>query len=133
MADPLYLSLWFPSFESDDMLPRILSVIRQFPFSAQKPGVTALGVHPVSWSEPTILERRFNPGIDPEPAIEIASDLLHEDYAYAFQAYWDLWSLPEGAQDWVLQPSPVRFIAHGLEFDERAFEHAGNVQVDFGL
>ena len=133
MADPLYLSLWFPSFEADDILPRMLAVLRQFPFSSQRPGISSVALHPVSWNEPTILERRFNPGIDPEQAIEIASDLLHEDYAYVFQAYWDLWMLPDLAQDWVLQPSPVKFIAHGVEFDEGVSEHAGHVQVDFGI
>ena len=133
MADPVYLSLWFPSFESDDMQSCMLGVLRQFPFSAQRPGISAVGLHPVSWNEATILERRFNPGIDPEQAIEIASDLLHEDYAYVFQAYWDLWILPDRAQDWVLQPSPVKFIAHGLEFDEGVFEREGHIQVDFGL
>src|SRR5690348_12958864 len=35
MADPLYLNLWFPSFEPQEMLPRALMVIRLFPFSAQ--------------------------------------------------------------------------------------------------
>lgn len=132
MADPLYLSLWFASFESDDILPRMLAVLRQFPFSAQRPGVAAVALHPVSWNEATILERRFNPGIDPEQAVEIASDLLHEDYAYVFQAYWDLWTLPDREQDWTLQPSPVKFIAHGVEFDDGAYEHEGHIQVDFG-
>lgn len=133
MADPLYLSLWFPSFEPDDILPRTLSVMQQFPFSAERPGISSVSLHPVSWNEATILERRFNPGIAPEDAVEIASDLLHEDYAYVFQAYWDLWMLPDRALDWVLQPSPVKFIAHGLEFEDAAFEQSGHVQVDFGL
>lgn len=133
MADPLYLSLWYPSFDADDILPHTLAVIRQFPFSTQRPGISAVALHPVSWSEPTILERRFNPGIDPDQAMGIASDLLHEDYAYVFEAYWDLWTLPDHAQDWVLQPSPVKFIAHGLEFEEGAFEGAGHIQVDFGI
>jgi hypothetical protein len=133
MADPLYLSLWFPSFEPDDILPRILSVIGQFPFSAQRPGIASVALHPVSWNEATILERRFNPGVAPEEAVDIASDLLHEDYAYVFHAYWDLWMLPDRELDWVLQPSPVKFIAHGLEFDEGTFERDGHIQVDFGL
>ena len=35
MADPLYLSLWFPQFEIEDLMPRALAVMRQFPFSAR--------------------------------------------------------------------------------------------------
>ena len=133
MADPLYLSLWFPSFDETDIMPQMLSVMHQFPFSEQKPGIANVALHPVSWNEPTILERKFRVGITPEEAVMIAADLLHDDYAYAFEAYWDLWSLPSGGQQWVLQPSQVRFIGHGTEFDERAAEHAGHIQVDFGL
>src|SRR5690348_5058768 len=132
MPDALYLSLWFSSFDEDDMLPKVQAVMQQFPFSTARPGVTALALHPVSWNEATILERRFSPGIEPADAVAIASDLLHDDYAYVFEAYWDLWSLPEGAQDWVLRPALVKFIARGLEFDEGAFEQEGHIQVDFG-
>jgi len=132
MADPLYFNLWFSSFEGDDMLPHALSVMRQFPFSSQRAGVSAIALHPVSWNEATVLEKRFNPGIEPAAAVLIASDLLHEDYAYVFEAYWDLWTLSEASKDWTLQPETVRFIVRGVEFDEGAFEQEGNIQVDFG-
>ncbi len=133
MPDPLYLSLWFPSFETEDMLPRALAVMRQFPFSAQQPGISYLALHPISWNEPTILEQRFKPGISPEEAVLIASDLLHEDYAYMFEAFWDLWTLAENRQQWVLQPSQVKFLIHGLEFDEGVYRQEGHIQVDLGL
>jgi hypothetical protein len=73
MADPLYLSIWFSSFEADDMLPHALAVMRQFSFSAQQPGIIYLAVHPVSWNEPTILEQRFRPGVPPEQAVLLQS------------------------------------------------------------
>lgn len=133
MADPLYLNLWFPSFADDDMLPLVLAVMKQFPFSAQQPGITYLALHPVSWNEPTVLEQRFRPGVEPEEAVLIAGEQLHEDYAYTFEAFWDLWSLPEHAKEWTVQPSLVRFIVRGLEFDDAAFEQDGHIQVDFGL
>ena len=44
MADRLYLSIWFPSFEEREILPRLLSVLKQFPFSAQRGGVGYLAV-----------------------------------------------------------------------------------------
>src|SRR5881397_2796669 len=65
MADPLYLSLWFPDFDVEDMLPRTLAVMRQFPFSAQQPGISYVALYPVSWNEPTIFEQRFRVGICP--------------------------------------------------------------------
>lgn len=133
MADPLYLSLWFPNFDAEDMLPRALSVLRQFPFSEQQPGVLSVALHPVSWNEATVLERRFNPGITPEEAIVIASDLLHEDYAYVFEAAWNLWILDEQKREWVLRPSRVEFLVHGEEFDEGVSQQDGHIQIDFGL
>jgi hypothetical protein len=133
VADPLYLSLWYPDFEVEDRLPRVLSVMRQFPFSSQQPGVTAVSLHPVSWNEATILERQFNPGITPEAAVLIASDLLHEDYAYVFEAAWDLWIRDEQTREWSLKPSTVRFVVHGEEFDEGAAQEEGHIQVDLGL
>jgi|SRR5208282_2858444 len=135
MADSLYLSLWFPSFDEAEILPRTVSVLRQIPFSAARNGVTYAAVQPVSWSEPTILERRFHPGATPEDAAEVVAELLHDDYAYLFEAYWDLWTPPEGTEKekWVLEPSLVRLIAHGMEFEEHAAEQAGHIQIDFGL
>lgn len=133
MADPLYLSLWFPSFTEQDMLAHTLSVFRQFPFSEQRPGVTYLAVQPVSWNEPTILERRFNPGVAPEEAIDAASDLLHNDYAYVFDADWDLWTPDSSGRQWALAPNHVRIIAQGPEFDERTSESTGQIEIDFGL
>ncbi|HEX6501660.1 MAG TPA: hypothetical protein VF011_00340 [Terriglobales bacterium] len=132
MPDPLYLSLWFPHFETIEILPRTLSVMRQFPFSKQRPGITYLSLHPVSWSEPTILEQRFNPGVTPEEAAAIAQDLLHADYAFAFDAYWDLWIPPENRGEWRRAPSPVKFIAHGTEFEHPEAE-VGDIQIDLGL
>lgn len=133
MADSLYLSLWFPSFDEAAILPLTVSVLRQIPFSPAREGVTYAAIQPVSWSEPTILERRYRPGVAPEEAVGEVADLLHDDYAYIFEAYWDLWTPPEGAEKWVLEPSLIRLTAHGLEFEERAAEETGHIQIDFGL
>ena len=132
MADPLYLSLWYQNFDVEDMLPRMLSVLRQFPFSAQSPGVSYVALHPVSWGEATVLERRFSPAASPEAAVLVASELLHEDYAYVFDGAWDIWVQGEDGK-WQHKPSPVRFIARALDFDEGAWEQEGHIQVDFGL
>jgi hypothetical protein len=131
MADTLHLSLWFSSFDTEDMLPHLLAVMRQFPFSSQQPGITYLALHPVSWNEPTVLEQRFRPAVSPEEAVLIVSDLLHADHAYAFEALWDLW-VSEGDNQWTLRPSPVKFEVHGLEFDGGVFESQGHIQVELG-
>ncbi|HWY58609.1 MAG TPA: hypothetical protein VNZ03_29365 [Terriglobales bacterium] len=133
MADGLFLSLWFPSFELDEMLPRALAVMRQFPFSSAQPGITYVAMHPVSWNEPTIFEQRFRPGIAPEEAVLLASDFLHEDYAYVFEAFWDLWIFSRERNEWTMQPSQVKFLVHGVEFEEGTYQHEGHIEVDFGI
>lgn len=133
MPDSLYLSLWFPDFSGPAMLPHLLAVLRQFPFSPQRPGVTYLSVQPVSWNEASVVERRFSPGIEPEEALTVAADLMHDDYAYVFDAYWDLWTPPREGQDWQSTPSLVKFIAQGEDFEEGAQEETGHIQIDFGL
>jgi hypothetical protein len=133
MPDPLYLSLWYPHFETIEILSRTFSVMRQFPFSKLRPGITYLAIHPVSWGEPTILEQRFHPGVAPEEAIAVAEDLLHSDYAFVFDAYWDLWFPAENqGTEWAKRSSPVKFIAHGTEFEHPEAE-VGDIQVDLGL
>jgi hypothetical protein len=133
MADSLYLSLWFPSFEEPEILPRTVSVLQQFPLSPARLGVSYVAIHPVSWNEPTILERRFDPGVVPEEAAGVAADLVHDDFAYLFEAYWDLWTPPETGETWILAPSLVRIIAQGLEFDEGTSAETGHIEIDFGL
>jgi hypothetical protein len=133
MSDPLYLSLWFPDFSGPAMLPHILAVLQQFPFSAQRPGITYAAVQPVSWSEATILERRFTPGIGTEEAVTLAADLVHDDYAYILDAHWDLWTPDTAGSEWSMVPVPVKFIAQGEEFDDGTYEQTGHIQIDFGL
>jgi len=139
MADSLYLSLWFADFSTDSMFARVLAVMREFPFSQRLPGVRALALHPVSWNEATTLEERFGTstnsinGAQPEEAIAVASGLIHEDYAYVFEAGWDLWTPREPPAEWVLEPSPVKFIVRGEEFEEGEAKSQGDIQIDFGL
>lgn len=131
MPDNLYLNLWFSDSELVETFAHAAAVMQQLPFSAQLPGVTGVAVHPISWSEATILEESFRPGVSPEEAVTIAAALPHEDYAYVFQANWDLWSPLTPQSEWILRPSPVRVVVRGDEFEDA--ESQGQLQVDFGL
>jgi hypothetical protein len=133
VSDPLYLSLWFSDFSGPEMLPHAFAVLQQFPFSAQRPGVTYFALHPVSWNEATVLERRFPGGTDPGQATLIAAEQVHEDYAYIFEAHWDLWTPDHSNGNWVLEPAVVKFIVQGEEFDDGAYRQTGHIQIDFGL
>jgi len=132
MADRLYLSLWFPSFSESEMLPKMLCVLQQFPFAAERPGIGYLGVHPISWNEPVVYQETFDYRAAPEHAIETAAEFLHDDNAYEFEAMWELWAPGEDA-GWVRAPRAVSFFALGMNFEEGAYEQEGHVQVDFGL
>jgi hypothetical protein len=133
MPDNLYLNLWFSDSELVETFAHAAAVMQQLPFSAQVPGVSGLAVHPISWSEATILEDNFRPGISPEEAVTIAAGLPHDDYAYVFEGHWDLWSplTPQG--EWTLRPSPVRFVVRGDEFEDAESDVQGQLQIDFGL
>jgi hypothetical protein len=133
LSDPVYLSLWFQDFSRPEMLPHAFAVLHQFPFSTQRPGIGYFAVHPVSWSEATVLERRFPAGMDPGQATLIAAELIHDDYAYVFEAYWDLWTPDVSTGNWLMEPALVRFIVQGEEFDEGAYRQTGHIEVDFGL
>src|SRR5258708_9899490 len=133
VSDLLCLSLWFPDFSGPEMLPHAFSVLQQFPFSAQRPGISYFALHPVSWNEATVLERRFPGGIDPGQATLIAAEQVHDDYAYVFEAHWDLWTPDASNEKWVLEPAAVKFIIQGEEFDEGSFRQTGHIQIDFGL
>jgi hypothetical protein len=133
MPDPLHLSLWFPDFSGPAMLPHLLAMLQQFPFSPQRPGITFVAVQPVSWNEATVVERRFSPGIDPVQALMVTADLIHDDYAYIFEAYWDLWNPDDAGREWHRIPSRVRFVVQGEEFDEGAQQETGHIEIDFGI
>src|SRR5882762_541927 len=116
MSDQLYLSLWFPRFEEPDMLRHAASVMRQFAFSEQRSGVTYLAMHPISWSEPTVFEKRFEPPVPVEEAAMVAGEFLRSDQACVFSAFWDLWVPEPQSGNWHLTPVPVKFIVQGEEF-----------------
>ena len=134
MADSLYLSLWFPSFDEQEILPRTLSVLKQFPYSSQVPGIGRVEVHPVGWDQPSVFEEAFDFRADAEKAVELAAEFLHADYAYEFEALWDLWTpSDERPEVWIDRPLRVSFIAQGSNFDQGSYRENGHVLVDCGL
>ena len=136
MADRLYLSIWFPSFRETEMAPRLLSVIRQFPFPPQKNGIGYLAVHSISWNEPIVFQQTFDYRADPERALALAAEFIHEDNAYELEVLWDLWvPVQEGDLDttWENHNQLVKFIAYGAKFEDAAYQQNGHIQVDFGL
>jgi len=133
MPNSLYLNLWWPSFNEVEMMPRVECVLRQFPFSRKHPGIGYFAVQSVSWNEPIISQETFDYQVTPQQAVALASEFLHDDNGYIFEAAWDLWSPGEEYDSWVLQPHKVKFLVHGLNFDDGTHNENGHVQIDFGL
>src|SRR5215467_8892147 len=136
MADRPYLSAWFPSLREQEMLPRLLSVMKQFPFSDHKAGVGHLTVHSIGWDQPIVFQQTFDYRADPERVLALAGEFLNEDNAYEVEAMWDLWvPVQEGELDqtWELRPQTVKFTAFGTKFEDATYQQNGHVQIDFGL
>ncbi len=136
MSDRLFLNLWFPSFDTAEMIPRSASVARQFPFSRVRPGVSFMAVHPISFSEPMIFQQTFDVGADIDRVFHIAQEFVHSDYASELQMFWDMW-VPEEEGDldatWRLAPTPVTMTIHGTEFEEHLYQEAGHIQFELGI
>jgi hypothetical protein len=132
VPDTLNLSLWFPGFDAELMLPRMVEVLRHFPFSESRSGVQYASVQPVSWAEPTLFEESFPTGVTGEEAAESLGEYAQADFALSLEAYWDLWVLDAASKEWTLRPEKVIFTAQGLEFDEGGFAESGHILIDFG-
>jgi len=115
------------------MLRHAASVMRQFAYSELRSGVTYLAMHPISWSEPTVFEKRFEPPVAVEEAAAIAAEFLRSDQACVFSAFWDLWVPEPQSGNWHLAPVQVKFVVQGEEFEEETAEETGQIQVEFGI
>jgi hypothetical protein len=155
MADQLYLSLWYPNFRLESLPAALVGVLRQFAVIA-KDGqanselgrVAAASVYPIDWTESPTYQRIYvnddraqssadTEGSIIENAVAEATEQLHDDMAYEFEMRWMLW-IPEAGDAgfdtaWRLEPSRVKVIGFGPEFDAGSYEQNGQIRVDFGL
>jgi hypothetical protein len=144
MADQLYLSLWFPDFRVQALPEKLVSVLHQFARVSGNRRVSAANACPISWNEvPSyqriyVVDSRSEAGEESfaENAVAEATQQLFDDTAYEFEVRWPLWT-PEGGEGldvvWKEQPSIVRVIGYGPQFDDAAYESNGHIRVDFGL
>ncbi|MGC2163238.1 MAG: hypothetical protein WA634_15100 [Silvibacterium sp.] len=142
MADQLYLSLWYPNFRLIGLPAALEKVMDLFGTVAGSSRVRAAAAYPISWNETPAYQRIYDdehePDVEasqPRAAISAATELLHDDFAYEFELIWELW-VPEsgGGLDplWKKEPSVVRMIGYGPEFDEASYEQNGHIRIDFG-
>lgn len=161
MADQLYLSLWFPNFRLAALPEKLVQVLQQFALVASaQPGegksdagrrVAAASAYPLGFSESPTWQRiyvnddRAETTDDAliERAVAEATEQLYDDMAYEFEMKWNLWApVPPASQQeleagldllWKQQPSTVRVLGFGPEFDDASFAQNGHIRIDFGL
>jgi hypothetical protein len=154
MADQLYLSLWFPNFRLESLPVALVGVLKQFAVIARDgaPGaeynrVAAASAYPIDWTESPTYQRIYvndersdaaDPDASlPENAVAEATEQLHNDTAYEFEMRWRLWQPEENFSGldtrWRLEPSRVRIVGFGPDFDTGSYEQNGHIRVDFGL
>src|SRR5579875_3119979 len=154
MADQLYLSLWFPNFRLQSLPDAMLCVLRQFIAVSREGGahpelarVAAASAYPIDWTESPIYQRIFvnderseaaeSDASLPESAVAEATEQLHDDTAYEFEMQWRLWVPETNALGldtrWRLEPTRVRVVGFGPNFDLGSYEQNGHIRVDFGL
>lgn len=141
MADTLYLSLWYPNLRLEALPDKLAAVLEAFAAHGGEKLVYAATVWPVNWSEAAVFQRVYGRagggerGVPPRQAVEDATELLHDDYAFEFQIGWSLWELETaGGLDprWVKEPRLVRVTGYGPLFDEGVYEQDGHIKIDFG-
>ena len=142
MADQLYLSLWYPNFRLIALPAALEKVMELFGTVAGSSRVKAAAVYPISWNEAPVYQRVYDEEHEPDAeasqprqAISAATEMLHDDFAYEFELLWELW-VPEGGGGldpiWKKEPSIVRIVGYGPQFDEGAYEQNGHLRIDFG-
>lgn len=156
MSDALYLSLWYPNLRFDTVPDKLVAVLGEFAKHGGEPLVYSATVWPVNWSESPVFQQIYGRragvsqpgtpvGVEPRIAVEQATELFHDDYAYEFQIGWNLWEI-ETAQNpeadsgggegleprWMRGTRLVRVTGFGPLFDEGAYEQDGHIRIDFG-
>lgn len=129
MADLVYLSIWLRDFSESNMLQHWQRVMEAFPVSASSSGVRSLTIYPFNWSETPVLERSFGEGTSAEDLVSLASEFLHQDYAYEAELKWDLW-LPSDSAEAGQAPAPETHNGPFLAEDTESEEYLGSTAED---
>jgi hypothetical protein len=109
--------------------------------------VTAASAYPLGFTESPVYQRIYvnderaeeSRESEIEYAVAEATEQLHDDMAYEFEMKWGLWAPsledgPEGLETlWKQQPTTVKVLGFGPQFDDAGFEQNGHIRVDFGL
>lgn len=127
MSDRLYLSCWVRGFSDSNLLRHFAKMLDVFPFSRLSKTGPVVRVYAISYVEPPVFERVFDPGSSVADLITAARDFAQPDCCVEVETAWDLW---QHHDDWKLWPSAVTLSCFGSAFE---YEHDDNLRIDFGL
>lgn len=127
MPDRLYLSLWLRDFRQEEVLDRFARLLRTFPFSRLRPGISFLKVQAIGEGEPPLLEQAFSAPPDIEQVLEMAAEFDQPDCALTVEGWWELW---EWKDHWRLLPSQAVLSCYGPLFENDLGDH---LRVELGL
>jgi hypothetical protein len=82
MPDQLCLSLWLRGFGQKNMLRHYRELLSLFPFSRLRPGVSALRIYAIEFSEPALYEQAFAGEVDLDTVVGLAAEFESSDCAY---------------------------------------------------
>ena len=116
MSDRLYLSCWVRGFSDSNLLRHFGKMLDVFPFSKLAKTGPVVRVYAISYVEPPVFERVFDPGALVADMIASARDFVQPDCCVEIEAAWDLW---QHHDDWKLWPSAVTLSCYGAEFEHK--------------
>jgi hypothetical protein len=132
MSDRLYLSCWVRGFSDSNLLRHFGKMLEVFPFSKLSKTGPVVRVYAISYAEPPVFERVFDPGTPVGDLIASARDFVQPDCCAEIEAAWDLW---QHHDDWKLWPSVVTLSCYGSGFEYEALDlnTSDHLRIDFGL
>src|SRR5665213_3548291 len=114
MSDRLYLSCWVRGFSDSNILRHFGKMLEVFPFSKLAKTGPVVRVYAISYVEPSVFERVFDPGALVADMIASARDFVQPDCCVEIEA----------ARDW-RQDNDDRKLWHGavmIYCDDSEFE-----------
>jgi hypothetical protein len=126
MPDQLYLSLWVRGFDERNMLRHFAQLLHTFPFSAIRPGVSALRIYAIEATEPPLFERSYAAPPPIEEIIQPAREFENPDCLYMADAWWEVWRYKD---QWTLTPAPVSLCCFGPHFEN---DVGDNLRIELG-
>jgi hypothetical protein len=127
MADQVYLSLWLKGYHPLKMLPEYEKLIRTFPYSNLRPGVSFVRAYAISFSEPPLFEQSFSEPVTAESLLEMMRPFAGPDTCFEIDAWWDLF---QHEHDWQLRPARCVLLCFGPDFERDMDDH---LRIEFGI